>query len=47
MFILIFSVVCETPDLTVKSLTSGLESSGWLKHIKSVLDTSVFIAKVR
>ncbi|XP_073252386.1 phosphatidylinositol-3,5-bisphosphate 3-phosphatase MTMR6-like [Porites lutea] len=38
-------LVCETPDLTVKSLTSGLESSGWLKHIKSVLDTSVFIAK--
>lgn len=24
----------------------GLESSGWLKHIKAVLDAGVFIAKV-
>ena len=39
-------MVCETPDLSAKSLASGLDSSGWLKHIKSVLDTSVFIAKV-
>lgn len=38
-------MVCETPELTAKSLASGLDSSGWLKHIKTVLDTSVFIAK--
>lgn len=25
----------------------GLESSGWLKHIKAVLDAGIFIAKVR
>lgn len=24
----------------------GLENSGWLKHIKAVLDAGVFIAKV-
>jgi len=39
-------VVCETPDVTAKALASGLDSSGWMKHIKAVLDTSVFIAKV-
>lgn len=25
----------------------GLENSGWLKHIKAVLDAGVFIARVR
>jgi len=39
-------VVCETPDVTAKALASGLDNSGWMKHIKAVLDTSVFIAKV-
>jgi myotubularin-related protein 6/7/8 len=24
----------------------GLEGSGWLKHIKAVLDAGVFVAKV-
>lgn len=24
----------------------GLENSGWLKHIKAVLDAAIFIAKV-
>lgn len=38
-------LVCETPELTAKALASGLDSSGWMKHIKAVLDTSVFIAK--
>lgn len=28
----------------MNNFLSGLESSGWLKHIKSVLDTSWFIA---
>lgn len=27
------------------SYISGLESSGWLKHIKAILDTSWFIAQ--
>lgn len=38
-------LVCETPDVTAKSLVSGLDNSGWLKHIKAILDTSVIIAK--
>lgn len=25
---------------------SGLESSGWLRHIKAVMDAGIFIAKV-
>lgn len=29
----------------MNSFLSGLESSGWLKHIKSILDTSQFIAE--
>lgn len=29
----------------MNSFLSGLESSGWLKHIKSILDTSWFIAQ--
>lgn len=29
----------------MNSFLSGLESSGWLKHIKSILDTSLFIAQ--
>ncbi|XP_070554043.1 phosphatidylinositol-3,5-bisphosphate 3-phosphatase MTMR6-like isoform X2 [Ptychodera flava] len=28
-----------------KLIEDGLEASGWLKHIKAILDTSVFIAK--
>lgn len=38
-------LVCETPDLTAKALANGLDNCGWMKHIKAVLDTSVFIAK--
>ena len=40
------AVACETPSISAGTFFSGLESSGWLKHIKAVLDTSVFIAKV-
>ena len=39
-------MVCETSDLTAKALANGLDNCGWMKHIKAVLDTSVFIAKV-
>ena len=31
----------------MNAFLSGLESSGWLKHIKAILDTSAFISKVR
>ena len=30
----------------MNAFLSGLESSGWLKHIKAVMDTSAFISKV-
>ena len=44
--VFLFLVVCETPNITAKTFVSGLDSSGWLKHIKAILDTSIFIAKV-
>lgn len=27
------------------SFLNGLESSGWLRHVKAILDTSLFIAE--
>ncbi|RZB41055.1 myotubularin-related protein 6 [Asbolus verrucosus] len=36
---------CEQKNPTMNSFLSGLESSGWLRHIKSILDTSWFIAQ--
>lgn len=36
---------CEQKSPTMSSFLSGLESSGWLRHIKSILDTSLFIAE--
>ncbi|KAJ8963932.1 hypothetical protein NQ314_005263 [Rhamnusium bicolor] len=36
---------CEQKNPTMNSFLSGLESSGWLRHIKSILDTSQFIAE--
>lgn len=41
-----FSVVSESHKMSMSTFLSGLEASNWLKHIKSVMDTSVFIAKV-
>lgn len=38
--------VCELPSPSMSDFLEGLESSGWLKHIKAVLDAAVFIAKV-
>ncbi|CAG9130462.1 unnamed protein product [Plutella xylostella] len=35
---------CEQTSPTMSSFLSGLESSGWLKHIKSILDTGWWIA---
>ncbi|XP_046665776.1 myotubularin-related protein 6 isoform X2 [Homalodisca vitripennis] len=35
---------CELKSPTTNSFINGLESSGWLRHIKSILDTSLFIA---
>ncbi|XP_024082511.1 myotubularin-related protein 8 isoform X2 [Cimex lectularius] len=36
---------CELKWPSMSGFLSGLESSGWLKHIKSILDTSWFIAQ--
>lgn len=38
-------LACEQKNPTMNSFLSGLESSGWLRHIKSILDTSQFIAE--
>ncbi|OWF52869.1 myotubularin-related protein 8-like isoform X2 [Mizuhopecten yessoensis] len=35
--------VCELKNPSMNSFLSSIEASGWLKHIKSVIDTSVFI----
>lgn len=37
--------VCELKNPSMEAFLSGLESSQWMKHIKAVLDTSLFIAK--
>lgn len=36
---------CELKNPTMNSFLSGMEYSGWLKHIKSILDTSWFVAQ--
>ncbi|XP_014786257.1 myotubularin-related protein 8 isoform X2 [Octopus bimaculoides] len=37
--------VCELKNPSMSAFLSGLESSGWLKHVRAVMETSVFIAK--
>ncbi|KAJ6662289.1 hypothetical protein lerEdw1_012453 [Lerista edwardsae] len=37
--------VCGTRGLSVSDFLSGLESSGWLRHIKAVLEAAVFLTK--
>ncbi|XP_032878665.1 myotubularin-related protein 6 [Amblyraja radiata] len=39
------SEVCGTKALTSNDFLSGLESSGWLRHIKAVLDAAALLAK--
>ncbi|XP_078401538.1 phosphatidylinositol-3,5-bisphosphate 3-phosphatase MTMR6 [Cetorhinus maximus] len=39
------SEVCGTKELALNDFLSGLESSGWLRHIKAVLDAAIFLAK--
>lgn len=38
-------LACQLSAPSMHDFLSGLESSGWLKHIRSVLDTSQFIAQ--
>ncbi|XP_073899848.1 phosphatidylinositol-3,5-bisphosphate 3-phosphatase MTMR6 isoform X3 [Castor canadensis] len=37
--------VSGTKGLSVNDFYSGLENSGWLRHIKAVLDAAIFLAK--
>ncbi|KAL2770102.1 myotubularin-related protein 6 isoform 5 [Daubentonia madagascariensis] len=37
--------VSGTKGLSVNDFYSGLESSGWLRHIKAVMDAAIFLAK--
>lgn len=39
-------IVNGNKGLSVNDFYSGLESSGWLRHIKAVLDAAIFLAKV-
>ncbi len=39
------AAVCP-PTQTVSGMLSGLESSGWLKHIHLIMEVAVFTAKV-
>ncbi|XP_042637104.1 myotubularin-related protein 6 [Orycteropus afer afer] len=37
--------VSGTKGLSVNDFYSGMESSGWLRHIKAVMDAAIFLAK--
>ncbi|XP_034037794.1 myotubularin-related protein 7a [Thalassophryne amazonica] len=37
--------VCELRSPSMSDFLEGLESSGWLKHIKAILDAGIFITK--
>ncbi|XP_055421442.1 myotubularin-related protein 8 isoform X3 [Bubalus kerabau] len=37
--------VCELKTPTMSEFLRGLESSGWLRHIKAIMDAGIFIAK--
>ncbi|NXX98810.1 MTMR8 protein, partial [Centropus bengalensis] len=37
--------VCETKSPSMSDFLAGLENSGWLRHIKAVMDAGVFLAK--
>ncbi|KAG7458583.1 hypothetical protein MATL_G00221990 [Megalops atlanticus] len=39
--------VCEAKSPSMGDFLWGLENSGWLKHIKAILDAGIFIARVR
>lgn len=42
----VFSV-CEMKSPSMSDFLTGLENSGWLRHIKAVMDAGVFLAKVK
>ncbi len=47
-FLIIFDFcpkACELKIPSMNAFLAGVEGSGWLRHVKSVLETSAFIAK--
>ena len=42
----LYVAVSELWTPSMANFLEGLEGSGWLKHIKAVLDAGVFVAKV-
>ena len=44
---LFFSPATCSPSQSVSGFLTGLESSGWLRHIQLILECSIFAAKVR
>ncbi|XP_064305585.1 myotubularin-related protein 7 isoform X6 [Phalacrocorax carbo] len=41
-----YFAVCELKSPSMSDFLWGLENSGWLKHIKAIMDAGIFIAKV-
>ncbi|CAH8518225.1 unnamed protein product [Heterobilharzia americana] len=37
--------VCCNPTITLEHFTSGLDKSGWLKHLHAILEAAYFVAK--
>lgn len=43
---MIYLAVCELKSPSMSDFLWGLENSGWLRHIKAIMDAGLFIAKV-
>lgn len=39
--------VVGTRSLSMADYMAGLENSGWLRHIKAIMDAAIFLAKVK
>lgn len=42
-----YFAVCELTSPSMSDFLWGLENSGWLKHIKAIMDAGIFITKVQ
>lgn len=42
----VYLAVCELKSPSMSDFLWGLENSGWLRHIKAIMDAGIFIAKV-
>lgn len=40
-------IVIGTRSLSMPDYLVGLENSGWLRHIKAIMDAAIFLAKVK